>query len=102
MIIVGITCETRDSAKRISRVLLEKRLIACSNIFPVESFFWWKGSFESSQEVFLMCKSLDSKYHAIKEAVEEIHEYDVPLIEAWKVDYINEDYEKFLNEEVEN
>lgn len=100
MIVVGITCETRESAKKIAKALLEKRLIACSNIFPVESLFWWKGEVASEEEVFLMCKSLESKYEDIKKAVEELHEYDVPLIEAWKVDYINKDYEEFLKEEV--
>ncbi len=102
MIVIGITCETKESAKKIARALLEKKLIACSNIFPVESLFWWKGEVTSEQEVFLMCKSLESKYEEIKNAVEELHEYDVPLIEAWKVDYINEGYKKFLEEEVKD
>ncbi len=102
MIVVGITCDTRDTAERIAKTLLEKRLIACSNVFPVESFFWWKDEIKSGDEIFLMCKSLESKYEEIKEVVEEMHSYDVPLVEAWKVDYVNEKYEEFLKEEVED
>ena len=52
--IVYITASSREEAEKISRVLLEERLIACANIFdPVTSLYWWKGEIRKDAEALL-------------------------------------------------
>ena len=99
MTIIYITCKDNKEAKKISKVLLEKRLIACSNIFPIESMYWWKGKIEEDNEVVIIAKTKDNNYSKIKKEVKKIHSYDVPCI--LKIDAeANEEYAKWVDEEV--
>jgi periplasmic divalent cation tolerance protein len=45
-----ITNPSKEEAKRIAKHLLDKRIIACANIFPIESMYWWDGK---DQNTFL-------------------------------------------------
>ena len=80
MVFVYITCKDKPEADKISRYLLEKRLIACTNSFPISSSYWWKGKIVSEDEYVLICKTMEEKYKLIVEEVESIHSYDVPCI----------------------
>jgi len=50
MTLVYITCRDEKEAVKISRHLLNKRLIACSNIHPIRSLYWWKGKIQDGKE----------------------------------------------------
>ena len=41
---------TKDSALRIGKLLLDAGLIACSNVFEIESQYVWKGKFHEEAE----------------------------------------------------
>jgi len=45
---IYITAPSLDEAEKIARRLLEKKIAACVNIFPIKSFFWWEGKIESA------------------------------------------------------
>ncbi|HII16481.1 TPA: divalent-cation tolerance protein CutA [Candidatus Woesearchaeota archaeon] len=78
MALAYITCRDKKEAKKIARHLLEKRLIACANILPISSMFWWEEKIAEENEVALLAKTLD--FEAVKKAVEGIHSYAVPCI----------------------
>jgi len=80
MVFVYITCTDKKEAKKISRHLLEKRLIACSNIFPLESLYWWKGKIVDKNEYAILCKTVSKKFSAIQKEMKNIHSYDVPCV----------------------
>ena len=80
MVLVYITCKDKEEARRISKHLLEKRLIACSNMFPISSMYWWKGKIEEGNEVVILAKTKEGRYNKIKEEVKKMHSYDVPAI----------------------
>jgi periplasmic divalent cation tolerance protein len=42
-VFIYITNPSKKEAKRLAKHLIEKRLIACANIFPIESLYWWKN-----------------------------------------------------------
>jgi len=73
------TCKEED-AEKIVDALLTKKLIACVNVFPVKSFFWWKGKVEREEEMLLIMKSFEERWDAIQEEIKEIHSYEVPEI----------------------
>jgi periplasmic divalent cation tolerance protein len=82
-IIVFMTTVTKPEAQRIVQSLLEKRLIACANIFgPVESHFWWQSKIERAEEFLVLMKSNRKLFPKLTKAVNEIHSYDVPEILA--------------------
>jgi len=99
MTLINITCRDEKEAVKISRHLLEKRLIACSNIYPVRSLYRWQGKMHDSKEFAIMAKTKEKNYKKIKEEVKKIHSYDIPCILKINAE-ANESYEKWVNEEV--
>ena len=100
-IIVYITHPDKESARKISDKLIEEKLVACANIFPIESAYWWKGKVENEDEWVSIVKSLPEKYSAIIKSVEDMHSYDVPCIMKIEAD-ANEAYEKWIKDTVSN
>ncbi|HJO02166.1 MAG: divalent-cation tolerance protein CutA [Candidatus Woesearchaeota archaeon] len=97
MIIVYITCKDEQEAVKISKHLLNKRIIACSNIHPIRSMYWWNKKIEDEKEFALIAKTKEKNYKNIKEEVKKLHSYDVPCI--LKIDAgANENYAKWVNE----
>ncbi len=99
MILVYITCKDQKQAKDISKHLLDKKLIACANLHPIESMYWWKGKIQEDNEVVVIAKTKDSNYDKVKGEVKKIHSYDVPCILKIKAE-ANEEYRKWIEKEV--
>ena len=99
MIFVYITCKDKKEAFKISKMLLDKKLIACANIYPIISMFRWKNKIQNNQEIVLLVKTLENKYKSIKKEVEKIHSYETPCILKIKVKGNNK-FEKWVKEEV--
>ena len=99
MTLVYITCKDKEEAKKISLHLLKKRLIACSNIFPITSMYWWKGKIENADEHAVLCKTIDKNFEKIKKEVSRMHSYDVPCITMIKSES-NEIYDRWVKGEV--
>jgi len=99
MTLIYITCKDENEAVKISEHLLNKKLIACSNMHPIRSMYWWQGKIQDEKEFVIMAKTLDKNYGKIKEEVKKLHSYDVPCILKIDVE-ANESYDKWVNEEV--
>ncbi len=80
MILIYMPCKDRKEAKRIGKKLIEEKLIACANIFPIESLYKWNGKVQDGKEAVLLCKTRDGYYGDVARRVTEMHSYDVPAI----------------------
>ncbi len=68
--IVMTMTDTRESAERMARALVEGRLAACVNIVAgVESVYRWEGRIESAQELLLMIKTRESLFGQVEAAI---------------------------------
>ena len=99
MILIYITCKDKQEAKKISKHLLEKRLIACSNIHPIDSMYWWKGKLVDDKEFVVIAKTEKKNVKTIRKEVKEIHSYKIPCIVDIDAD-ANEDYLAWVKKEV--
>lgn len=99
MISVYITCRDMKEAKLIATKLLEKKLIACANIFPITSMFRWQGKISEEPEVAMICKTKKELFGEIKEAAKELHSYDIPCIVGWGWHGSDDDYRQWVEEE---
>ncbi len=97
MRIIYITCKDIDEAKKISRHLIEKKLVACANIFPINSVYPWKGEIQDTEEIVVLLKTSNNNYEDIESEIKKIHSYDIPAIYSWTVDKINKDYLNWIN-----
>lgn len=99
MALVYITCKDSKEAGRISMHLLRKRLIACANIFPIKSLYWWKGKIVNDKENVIIAKTKDKNFKRLVYEVKRLHSYTIPCI--LKIDAIaNKDYEAWAKKEL--
>lgn len=83
---VYITASSKDEAEKIARALLEKKLAACVNIFPIKSFFWWQNEIQSAEEYAMIVKTRSEKFSELRDFVKSIHSYTVPCICSFSVE----------------
>ena len=97
MAFVYITCKDEEEARKISRHILEKGLVACTNMFPIRSSYWWEGKIVDDNEFLILAKTKEKNYEEIKKEVKKIHSYTVPCICLLKAEANNE-YDDWLKE----
>jgi periplasmic divalent cation tolerance protein len=79
MCLVLTTAGSADEAKKIAHTLVERRLASCVNIVPrIESVYRWQDKVESAEEWLLMIKARASVFERVRDAIEELHSYDLP------------------------
>jgi periplasmic divalent cation tolerance protein len=80
-ILVYMTAPDADTAHRIGRAIVERRLAACVNIIPgMQSLYWWDGKIQDEHEVVLLAKTTAMSFAALKECIVDLHPYEVPCI----------------------
>ena len=99
-IFIYITNPTKKEARKIARHLLCKKLIACANIFPIDSLYRLEGKIADEKEFVLIAKTKKEYFEKVKKEVEKIHPYDIPCIVKIPVSS-NEKYYKWLNEAID-
>ena len=75
-----VTAPDRASARKIARAVLERRLAACANFWPIESTYWWRGTREESREFVIVFKTRRSLARKLIAAVRSVHPYEAPCI----------------------
>lgn len=99
MTLVYITCKDEKEAGKISMHLLKKRLIACANIFPIKSMYWWIGKIAKDNEHVIIAKTNDKNFKKAVIEIKKLHSYSIPCI--LKISAIaNKDYEDWANKEL--
>lgn len=94
-----ITHPDEACARRITEHLLQERLIACANIFPVSSAYWWNGAIQNDSEWVSVVKTTVGLERELERAVEAIHPYDTPCIMRFET-RANAAYEKWIQDSV--
>lgn len=78
--IIYITYPNEAEARRISGLMLEQRLVACANFFPVTSAYWWEGDITQDNEWVGLVKTTDAGAMAVETFVKQHHPYEIPCI----------------------
>lgn len=77
--IILTTAGSQEEAGKIAHTLVERRLAACVNIVPrIESVYRWRGKVETAQEWLLLIKTQAELFERVRDAVKELHSYDLP------------------------
>jgi periplasmic divalent cation tolerance protein len=97
--VVYVTAADEKEARDVADLLLKKRLVACANIFPITSLYWWKGEIENDSEMALIMKTQEKHKNQIISEIRSIHSYEMPCIEFLQISDGNPDYLKWIEEE---
>lgn len=97
LIIVQTTCGTKEEAKKIAKILIEKKLAACVQMSEIESFYMWEENFCNDNEILLNIKTKKRKFQKKSKAkLKKLHSYDVPEIISVNIENVSKDYKKNL------
>jgi periplasmic divalent cation tolerance protein len=99
--IVYITAVSQDEARKIGSALVEEKLVACVNIFPVQSVYRWQGKVEEAAEFALMAKTRQGLVDKVIERVKRLHSYQVPDIVSWRIENGFPEYLAWIRESTE-
>jgi periplasmic divalent cation tolerance protein len=92
---VFCTCPEKD-AERIATALLSERLVACVQMLPVKSRYWWRGKLESAAEVLLLMKTRADLMGSLIAKIRQLHPYEVPEVVAVNLEEGNPAYLEWL------
>jgi periplasmic divalent cation tolerance protein len=100
MIVVYTTFPDWESAEKVVKALLERKLIACANLREHKALYWWEGKIEEDNEIGAILKTDDDKWEEVKKVIKELHPYTTPLIMKMDVEDVNDEYIKWLKDVV--
>jgi periplasmic divalent cation tolerance protein len=95
MIQVITTIDKKSTANKIANSLIDQRLAACVQIFPIDSLYRWKGKKEKSKELILFIKGKNFK--KIEKTIKYLHTYDTPEIIQVKITKANKNYLNWID-----
>ena len=100
-ILVLVSTKDVAEAKKIARILLENKLIACANILPkIESLYFWDGKVAEETESFVLLKTSSDCFEDLERLIKEIHSYSLPEIISLEINEGNKDYLNWLEENI--
>jgi periplasmic divalent cation tolerance protein len=99
--IVLTTAGSQEEALEIAHALVEGRLAACVNIVPqVESIYRWQNNVETAKELLLLIKTEVDLFGRVRDALKELHSYDLPECVMLEVEAGSPEYLKWIGESV--
>ncbi len=101
VVTVTVTFGTLGEAKTIADALVEARLAACAQVWPITSTYRWQGEVEQANEHRLEAKTLASALPRLETLVRDRHSYQVPEIIAHRTSFASESYEQWVRENVD-
>jgi periplasmic divalent cation tolerance protein len=96
--VVLTACKGRRVASAIARRLLSDKLAACVQVIPATSFYAWKGRVERAREQVLVIKARRKSFGRIRDAILELHDYELPEIISLGIDQGSSAYLRWLRD----
>ena len=92
---------SEEEGRKIARHLVERRLAACVNIVPqIESIYRWQGNVDSAREWLLLIKTTVEKFPDVRDAIRELHSYELPECISISVEDGSPAYLKWIDQSV--
>lgn len=98
-ITIYITHANAENAQQLVDQLLADKLIACGNIFPIKSSYWWQGKITHESEWVSLVKTRSELWSYLQNKISSLHPYDTPCIMKSVVE-ANAEYEAWIKASV--
>ncbi len=99
-IIVTTLCNKEQIANKIINVLLEKKLVAGSQLSKVHSKYWWNNELEECDEYKLEFRTKESLFTEIESEIKKIHDYKTAEISCIEITNANSQFINWIDNQV--
>lgn len=98
-IIITTLCDKEEIANRITDTLLEKRLVAGSQLSKVRSKYWWNNELEECDEYKLEFRTKESLFSEIESEIKKIHDYETAEISYFEIKGASKEFLSWIDKE---
>ncbi len=99
-IIVTTLCDQEKIANNIVDTLLEKKLVAGSQMTKVNSKYWWNNKLEECIEYKLEFRTKESRFNEIEKEIKKIHNYEVAEISSYEIKNTSKEFLSWIDENI--
>jgi len=96
--LIYITTKDEEEARKIGKTLVEEKLVACVNIHPIKSIYWWEGKITEESEIAMFVKTKAELVDEVIKRVKELHSYEVPCIVSFPIEKGYPDFLKWISQ----
>ncbi len=100
MIFIYTTCENATEADKLGKLVLEQKLGACVDYWPIHTMYHWEGELKDHEEIMMLITTFEQKIETVSDLISQHHSYSTPLIGSVDVRRINRAYKEWMSEEV--
>ena len=90
-----------DEAEELGSLIVNKKIAACVDFWPIKSCYDWKGTFQCIDQAMLLVTTFEAKLEDVNQIISDNHTYSVPLIAGVDVRRINHPYKEWMMEVIE-
>ena len=99
-IIVTTLCNKEEIANKIINVLLEKKLVAGSQMTKVNSKYWWNNKLEECDEYKLEFRTKETLFNEIENEIKQIHDYEVAEISYYEIKNASKEFFDWIDKNI--
>lgn len=96
MIFIHTTCKDMNEAEKLSGLIIDNKIGACVDFWPISSCRSLNGITVSQPRVKLLITTFESKLDAITKLITDNHSELVPLVAGVDVRRINYNYKEWM------
>lgn len=96
-----VTHPSKPEAVRITIELMNARLIACANYYPMDSVYWWEWRLTSAMEIMTIYKTRNEHVGGVERLILASHKYETPCIIRVAEVTANASYEAWVQSETD-
>ena len=89
---IYITVGSEAEGEKIVKHLLDQGLIACANMFPIKSYYYWEDKLQQDSEFAVIMKTRTELIDSVITKIKELHSYEIPCIVSWAIEKGNQEY----------
>lgn len=97
---VQIVVPSEEEARKISHYLIQEKLAACAQFFPIVGIYRWRETLDEQEEVLLYIKTTKANFEEVENYIKKVHVYETPEIIAVPLKHITDEYKKWIVETV--
>ena len=99
-IIVTTLCNKEEIANKIIDTLLEKKLVAGSQVSKVHSKYWWNNELEECDEYKLEFRTKETIFNEIENEIKQIHDYEVAEISYYEIKNASKEFFDWIDKNI--